>query len=185
MLRFALIPLLLVALPASAEVYKCVDEDGTVIFTDQKCSDDAQPMDLPELTVMDAPKPKPAASPEGEGDQQPETIYPSLTMLSPKREETFQGTGNTLPLRLATKGPLRSGDKVVVFLDDQEQGSFNNLSVDLQQVPRGTHQVRVEIRDDQGRVVGQTASITFHMKQHSRLHQNQPLVNPSSPGGGS
>ena len=52
------IPFLLVAVPATAQVYKCVQEDGTVVYTDQRCSDDAQPMDLPELTVMDAPKPK-------------------------------------------------------------------------------------------------------------------------------
>lgn len=180
MKRLLAIPLILLALPAAAEIYRYVDENGTVVFTDQRPSDDAQPLDLPALTIMDAPKPA-AKRPDGEGgeeDSEPAPVYPDLTLLAPKREETFQGTGNTVPVRLASRQALRSSDQVVIFIDGQEQGRFSSMSVDLQQVPRGTHQLLAEIHDGEGRVVGDAGPITFHMKQHSRLHQNQPLVNP-------
>lgn len=179
------IPLILLVAPATAEVYKCVDENGTVVFTDQKCSDDAQPMELPGLTIMDAPKPKPATTGSGGTEEgRAGEVFRDLTLLSPRPEQTFQGTGNTLPVRAASREPLREGDQVVVFLDGQQQGPFGSLSVDLTDVPRGTHDVRLEVRDAQGRVIGDAGPVTFYMKQHSRLHQNQPLVNPP-PGGGS
>jgi hypothetical protein len=173
------ISLILLAAPASGEVYRYVDENGTVVFTDQRPSDDARPMDLPEPSVMESRKLARKASQEEESEEEtePELVYPSLTMLSPKRGETFQGTGNTLPVRLVTREALRTGDQVVVYLDGQEQGRFQSLSVDLQQVPRGTHEVRTKILDENDNVVGDSGPVTIHMKQHSRLHQNQPMVN--------
>lgn len=187
MRHLIVIPLLLLALPAAAQVYKCEQADGSVIYTDQKCSDDAQPMDLPELTVMDSPKPSPQANGgQGSGgDGEVPKVYMDLTLLSPRPDQTYQGTGNTLPVRMASRQSLRGTDQVAVFLDGIEQGTFGSMSVDLQDVPRGSHELRVEIRDRQGRVVGDAGPVTFHMKQHSRLHQNQPMVNPPNPGGGS
>lgn len=182
MTKLLAIPLMLLALPATAEVYRYVDENGTVVFTDQRPSQDAQPMNLPELTVMESPKPAPASPGDGSSDEgeQQGPVYPSLTMISPKREETFQGSGNTLPVRLVAREALRPDDQVVVFLDGQEQGRFESLSVDLQQVPRGTHEVRVKVHDAADRVVGDTGPVTFHMKQHSQQHRNQPMVTPPS-----
>lgn len=179
-MRFLLvISLLLLAAPASGEVYRYVDEDGTVVFTDQRPSDDAQPMDLPEISVMESREPARDALEDQESGEESESevVYPSLTMLSPKRDETFQGTGNTLPVRLVTRDELRTGDQVVVYLDGQEQGRFESLSVDLQQVPRGTHEVRAKILDQNDSVVGDSGPVTFHMKQNSRLHNNQPMIN--------
>lgn len=180
MKKLLAIPLLLLALPATAEVYRYVDENGTVVFTDQRPSQNAQPMILPELTIMESQKPAAAKPEDGasdEGEQQ-EVVYPSLTLISPQREETFQGTGNRVPVRLVSRQGLRPGDQVVIFLNGQEQARTQALSVDLDQVPRGTHEVRAEIRDPDDRVVGETHAVTFHLKQHSRLHQSQPLVNP-------
>ena len=39
-------------LAAQGEIYKVVDKDGNVTFTDQRPSDTAQPMDLPPLSVI-------------------------------------------------------------------------------------------------------------------------------------
>lgn len=181
MRKLLVIALVFLAAPVAAEeVYRYVDEDGTVVFTDQRPSDDAQPMDLPGLSIMESPKPAPAPADDeaSEEEDEAEPVYPDLTMISPKREETFQGTGNTLPVRVVTRQELRPGDQVVVYLDGQEQGRFQSFSVDLEQVPRGAHEVRVKVHDAEDRMVGDTGPVTFHMKQHSRLHQNQPMVNP-------
>ena len=62
--------LLALALPlavaAEGEIYKVVDEDGNVTFTDQRPSDTAQPMDLPPLSVIESgvDVPEPAAEAE-------------------------------------------------------------------------------------------------------------------------
>ena len=40
---------------AFAQVYKTVDEDGNVVYTDQAPKDGAEPMKLPPLSVVEAP----------------------------------------------------------------------------------------------------------------------------------
>lgn len=182
MRKLLVFPLLLLAVPATAEVYRYVDENGTVVFTDQRPSEEARPMNLPELTVMDSPEPARAESggESSDAESEPEPVYPDLIILSPERDETFQGTGNSLTVRLGSRQALRSGDELTVFLNGQEQTRVQSLSVNLEQVPRGTHELRAEIRDQQNRVVGETGTVTFHMKQHSQLHNNQPMINPPS-----
>ena len=57
---------------SEGQIYKVVDEDGNVTFTDQKPSSNAEPVDLPPLSVIktDTPPPspslEPAAAPEEE-----------------------------------------------------------------------------------------------------------------------
>ena len=49
------------AAQSTGEIYKVVDEDGNVTFTDQRPSAQAQPMDLPPLSVIETDIPEPAA----------------------------------------------------------------------------------------------------------------------------
>ncbi len=49
------------AAQSSGEIYKVVDEDGNVTFTDQRPSAQAEPMDLPPLSVIESDIPVPAA----------------------------------------------------------------------------------------------------------------------------
>ena len=44
--------LLFPGVAAQAEVYKTVDKDGNVVFTDKKPSADAEPMKLKELIIQ-------------------------------------------------------------------------------------------------------------------------------------
>lgn len=177
---------LLVVPPASAEVYKYVAEDGSMVYTNEKPHPDARPLDLPGLTVMDAPAP-PRRTATGTGDSsegEAGDVYPDLRIVSPQPDETIQGTGNALPVRLAVDEPLRPGDQVMVYLDGEPHGPYFGLAFEFQQVPRGTHSMRVEVVDRERRVVADAGPVTFHMRQHSQLHQNQPLVQPQvNPGG--
>ena len=45
--------LLLADAAQAQDIYRVVDENGNVTYTDQKPSDDAQPMQLPELNVLE------------------------------------------------------------------------------------------------------------------------------------
>ena len=45
--------LFLAATAWSGEIYKVVDKDGNVTFTDQSPGDGSQPMNLPELSVIE------------------------------------------------------------------------------------------------------------------------------------
>lgn len=173
---------------ARAEIYKYVDEDGSVVFTDQPPTDDAKPADLPGLSVIEASKPLSVPRPPGTaGKRGPGPAYPDLAIASPRPDENVRGTGNMLSLRLTSSEPLREGDKLMVYLDGREQGAFSGFAVDLKDIPRGEHQVSARIVGPDGQEQASAGPVTFYMRQHSQLFQNQPLRTPTpltNSGGG-
>lgn len=63
--RFSwLLPLIVLSLPAHAEIWECIDRDGNKRFTNVKSeAAGCKPMNLPQLSTV--PAPKPAATPPG------------------------------------------------------------------------------------------------------------------------
>lgn len=58
MLRILGLVLLLICLPASADVYRCQRGNGTATYTDKPCHKGDKPADLPDINVVKTPRPK-------------------------------------------------------------------------------------------------------------------------------
>ena len=154
---------------ATGEVYKYVDEDGNTVYTDEPPSEDAEPMDLPELTVTDMPQPAQQNPPPPPADGKPEQQEITLSFRSPEPEQNLWGTGNDLPVELSAEpGGVIAGGQVVLYIDDEEVKRSRSLSATIKQIDRGTHTVRAEMVDSDGEVVAEAGPVTFHMHQHSR-----------------
>jgi hypothetical protein len=178
-----LLLLLPLALYAQGDIYKVVDKDGNVTYTDQRPNADAQPMDLPPLSVIqtDIQTPEvpaldplaaedPAASPTP-GDLRRQ--FSDFRITRPAPEETFWGTENSVIVTWESSQPIPPELKVVVFVDGQlrqASGGAMNLTLD-----RGEHKVYAELRDARNRRIVSTEPVTFFVQQHS--------VNRSRPGG--
>ncbi len=170
----ALILMLMMAFPGMAQkIYKTVDEDGNVVYTDEPPTPDAEPMDLPPITVADPFTSQPGtASSDGEGEAVEAPPYPNLAMVSPASEEHFWGTGGTFRAQLAADGGLRPGDSVRFFLDGELAGIVQDLWMEFAGIDRGEHKIRAEIVDGSGKVVAATGDVTFFMRKHSVQHRN-------------
>jgi len=183
----SLAAMLLLLLPltlfAEGEIYKVVDKDGNVTYTDQRPNSDAQPMDLPPLSVIQTDIQTPAVPAEGalaaETAATPLTVaelrkqFSDFRITRPAPEETFWGTENTVVVTWESKQPIPPEFRVVVFVDGESQpatGGAVNLTLD-----RGEHKVFAELRDDRNRRIVSTQPVTFFVQQHS--------VNRSRPGG--
>lgn len=175
--------LALLALPAAAQnIYKSVDEDGNVIYTDEPPSPDAKPMDLPPITVADPYEVPPVIElPEGEREGVPDVLYPDLGFISPVSEEHFWGTGGTFTAQLGSAQSLAGDHQVKFFLDGQEAGTSSSYFMQFADVDRGEHSVRAEIIDAKGQVLARAGPVTFYMRQHSALHPNNAGRNNGSP----
>jgi len=181
--------LLVYSLASEAQVYKVVDAEGNVTYTDQAPSDGSQPMKLPELSVVDtdyeAPPPADSSTTAGtEGDGAPSEptpremrkMYSDFTITRPAPEETFWGTANQVVVSWASANPFQPGMTVRLFVDGQLQPGdgedMRALTLD-----RGEHTVYAELLDARGRRVATTASVTFFVKQHS-VGFNRPEAVP-------
>lgn len=175
--EFLRLPAMLVLLALSCAIwaqpiYKTVDENGNVVYTDRKPDDNAQPMELPELSVVDpvdlgdveAARAQPS-SPPGSGTEA--ASVPGLRLLSPTNEQTFHNTGYVLPVQVAVDGELPPGSQLAYLVDGQVKQSGTALQVMLNEVYRGEHRVQVQLRAANGRVLASTAPVTIFMHQAS------------------
>lgn len=166
---------------AQGEIYKVVDKDGNVTFTDQRPSSDAQPMDLPPLSVIKTDMPPPAAAvagTAGEGaaaqEEEPKPLSPrelrrqfsDFRITRPLQEESFWGTENTVVVTWQSSEPIPPNMSVLVFVDGESQKAPASGSVSLT-LDRGEHQVYAELRDERNRRIISTDPVTFFVRQYS------------------
>ena len=157
----------------SGGIYKVVDEEGNVTYTDQRPNDAAVPMDLPELSVIKT-DPAPAAAPstaaEDQADRPPtrrelQRQFSDFRILQPQQEETFWGTANTVVVAWGSSQPVPPELSVRLYVDGQPRDVAGSGSVTLT-LDRGEHQVYAELLDARKRPIMTTERVTFFIKQH-------------------
>ena len=175
-----LVSMIVLALPladlSAAEIYKVVDKDGNVTFTDQKPAEGAQPVDLPPLSVVetdiDVPE-KPATAEAAEAEEaKPPTLrdlrreFSDFRIIQPANEETFWGTANTVTVSWGSSKPVPEGMNVTLFVNGKGQKVPASGSISLI-LDRGEHKVYAELRDSANRSIVKTETVIFFVKQHS------------------
>jgi hypothetical protein len=170
----SLIALLLFSAAAQAQIYKIVDKDGNVTFTDQRPADGGEPMVLPELSVIETDLPDKAVEPAvEETTAEPEMtrremrkLFSDFQITRPKQEETFWGTSNAVVISWASTAPLQPEMNVKVYVDGVRQADSADGMIALT-LDRGEHKAYVELVDARGRTVTTTQTVTFFVMQRS------------------
>lgn len=156
-MRLIISVLLLVLLnPAIAEtVYKTVDENGNVIFTD-KPSEEAEKVKIQDLeNTIDNPNPakyKPSA-PKSDAVS---FSYESLTVTSPENGAGIRSNNGSVSISLSIEPNIRPGHKVIIMMDGKQVGT--GFAVSLQNVDRGTHTITAKVVDGEGKSLISTSS---------------------------
>ncbi len=164
-----------ICLNAYGQIYKIVDKDGNVTYTDQAPADGSAPMDLPELSVVstdyEAPDTVVTDPVEDEGEQvlsrkDLRKLYHDFRISRPAPEETFWGTENTVVMAWECSAPLQEGLSVRFTVDGSAQtaSAENMMAMTLD---RGSHTVSATIIDTSGRPVVTTDTVTFYVHQQS------------------
>ena len=175
-MRTLVLSLLLMALPAVAQVYTYIDAEGNRVFTDQPRSNQAQRVELAPSNSMPSSAPQytpapPAAAPE------PSQRYQVLRILVPQPDATVRDNSGNLIVTVSSEPGLLPGHSYRLLLDGVEAGQSGRSPVfPLENIDRGTHQLAVEIIDAQGRIIERTPSQPFHLHRMSLAQKR--MVNP-------
>lgn len=171
-----LIAALLLAQLATAQVYRWVDEDGVVHYTDRPV-EGAEVVELPESKSTTLRKPAPVlqdrpAAGQQEGAREGDTAYRSFRIVQPTDEETLWNIGATLDVTLSLTPPLQPGHEIEVWFDGSvvESREPASLSFTIPEVFRGTHNLWARVLDPQGQVLIQSNEITFYVQQTSVIN---------------
>ena len=172
--------LVLFALPSSAGIYKWVDSDGNVHYSDQP-SAGATEIKLRKATVYTPPAP-PASQESASGTPKPETgakpvnPYQSIAIVGPEDDETIRSNDGQLQISIELKPGLKPNHKIRVYLDgNQALGELDTTQITLSNVDRGTHNLSVAVVDDKAQELLRSDSITFHLLRISAVPRPTPL----------
>jgi hypothetical protein len=176
----------LVCTSAQAEVYKLVDEQGNVTYTDQAPPDGSAPIKLPELSVIQTDYPPPAPATEGQGATDTEAadeltprqlrkMYRDFHISRPTQEETIWGTDRPVVVSWNSSAAIQPDMSVRVFVNGQPMATTKDQMAALT-LERGEYQVYAELLDARGRRIVAAPAITFFVKQSAI--GNQPVPTP-------
>lgn len=170
--RFAFIAgsLILMAAPLSAEsgeVYRQVDAQGNVTYTDEPVKGtEAEQIKVKPVTTVTLPKLEAVREPERLRKRVEEegSAYDSVRFEAPGNDEAFHSGSGNVEFRVSSSPSLRDGHKYEVTLDGQPVGQSSSGTVMVRNVYRGTHDAGVNIIDSNGVTIksGETITFTIH-----------------------
>lgn len=168
-MRAWLLSACLIALPISAEVFTYTDAEGNRVFTDQPGTSNAKRVPLTKSNRMSA---TPTAAPplKTEKNAAPKAVfhYNMLRVLIPEPDATIRSSTGELIVSITSEPGLQAGHRYRLLLDGQATAEPGPSPVfALSNIDRGSHQLSIEILDEQGRTVERTANQPFHMQRIS------------------
>lgn len=167
----ALVGLLaLSAAPVTAEIYRQVDAQGNVTYSDEP-STGAEAVEVRPVTTITLPKLEDVVTPRDTPPPQPEReSYQRLRFDAPSNNDTFHSGSGDVEFRVSSAPALKQGHKFEITLDGQPVGQSHSGSVMVRNVYRGTHTAQVHIVDENGMRVKTGDSITFTVHRPSVLN---------------
>ena len=176
MQRFLYLILLLVPFSLQAELYKSVDEEGNVTFSDKETPNSEEiPMRMPTAIPMPKPEPKVEAT-----EKTPtETSYTEFQIIQPVNDATVRdNTGNvSVSLTLTPPLDLAAGHKISVSVDGKPVSKGGtSLSVQLPNIDRGRHTIKASVLNKKGKTIKTSNSITIHLKRQGLTPTPTPSI---------
>ena len=160
--------LMVLAIPATAQIYTYIDASGNKVFTNQPPDGiNAAPVELQPMNTMDPPETSaPAAASDDampvDGQSLP---YSQVQLTNLPTDEAMRANNGTFTVRAALQPPLRPGHSLQLLLDGQPYGSPTNVPMlQLTEIDRGDHTLALQVlAGDQ--VIQQSAPVTFTVQR--------------------
>ncbi len=155
----------LMALSASAAIYKYVDKNGEVHYTDKPVSG-AERMNLPQIQSYSPADLAPVEIPESSPPAKTAAAYRSISLDRPRPGETFRSAERTVTLSVRTDPALRPRDRIMFYVDGapalQAPSRANALVVRID--ARGTHHATAAVIGPDGKELARSQPVEFYMK---------------------
>lgn len=171
---------------ASQEIWRWVDKNGTVHFSDQPGAPNAELITVLEPNTSDSgsgagDSSSAVASVASDPEEDPSVSpYDSLSIVSPTPDEVFFGGDAAVAVTAELGGTLRPDHSVVFFLNGNRRPA-DGLGMELTNLARGTYFLRASILDGNGNPVITSQQTTFHVRQPSIRSPQSPQAPPRPP----
>ncbi|ARA83970.1 DUF4124 domain-containing protein [Pseudomonas ficuserectae] len=172
--------LLLISLPALAQIYKYTDANGNTAFSNQPPNGTkTEVVELPPLNsiekqtparpvVNSAPQPAPA---QPQPQSQLQTAYDVLELTDLPTDEALRANNGTFIIGVKIQPRLQPTHSLQLLLDGNLYGQPSNLPrFQVVNIDRGEHSFAVVVKDGE-RIIQQSETITLTIQ---RVHLGKP-----------
>lgn len=163
--------LLLTTATAHAEVYRHVDAQGNVTFSDEPMQG-SEEIRMKPVTTITLPKPEAVRQTDRllEEVEREGAAYESVSLVYPENDQAFHSGNGDVTFEVRSTPALRRGHRYEVTLDGQPVGQSTSHSITVNNIDRGTHNAGVHIVDRDGIQVKSGQPVTFTIHRPSRLN---------------
>jgi hypothetical protein len=161
------IMLLVGACAANAALYRGVDAEGNVVYSDRPF-EDSEEFTPPAISVVDTPKSK-ADKKAAEVEKPAEFKYTDFDIASPANKETIRNQPDVV-VSLKLKPGLNTAEShsIWLLLDGKlVVKNSKSLSLSLGRLIRGAHTLQAQVRDGNGKIVVRTRTVVVYIHQTS------------------
>ncbi|WP_322617631.1 DUF4124 domain-containing protein [Pseudomonas sp. BIC9C] len=158
--------LLLIALPAAAQIYKYTDTYGNIAYSNQPPDGvKAQPVELPPLNSVEPQLPGNPAQAAADNREQSSSAYELLELTGLPTTEALRANNGTFTVNVQIKPRLQAPHLLRLLLDGQPYGQPGNVPIlQLVNIDRGEHRLAVQVIDGE-KIVQQSPTTTFSVQR--------------------
>ncbi len=151
-----------------AEMYKWIDEDGNISYSDQPPYKGAQTLTPPTISTTPAVKtpPKTASQKEKENEENKNaTKYSYFKITSPENDATIRDNNGNFSISMNSKPALdtAAGHYISILIDGKAVKKQSSTSASFSNIDRGTHKISAQIKNRNNTVVRSANTITIHL----------------------
>ncbi|MDV6318203.1 DUF4124 domain-containing protein [Chromohalobacter sp. HP20-39] len=178
-----------VSLAQATPVYRSVDAQGNVTFSDRPIGEKVEvgPVNTvpsrPVTSTQDVGEAREAPA-AGEAEASAFTPYERLRITAPANESTLPtGAAGDTQVSVAIVPALRDAHRLRLMVDGEvRQAAQQATTFSLNDLVRGEHTLRAEVIDAEGRVLQRSAPVTLYVQRASVYLPANPN-NPRNSGG--
>ncbi len=170
-IKLLVIVVALVSTSVAAQVYKRVDAQGNVTYSDEPAPG-SKPIKLPEIQTYTPPPTRSGSESKvkSEGTAKKDEPEPmpnyALRVASPRDDETVINNEGTVAIAVNVQPPLRKTELVIITFDGQPIGpASSSTTATMTFVDRGSHVVGASVVDAGGTTVASAQPITFFLRR--------------------
>ena len=171
MLKIIILSLALTQVAVAADVYKTVDDNGRVIYTDTPSGNNSEKVDIGEPIVV------PGLVPRSRPTKKLSPILPTeydVTIVQPAPETHINPGVFTVSIQVSTEPEVHEFHQLVIL----DNGEVLPSPV-IEYITPGSHRLVAQVIDENGKILGSSAAVMVYV--HRSNLNNRPPPPPNQP----
>jgi hypothetical protein len=149
-----------------SQVYQWLDGQGNVHFSDAPPPGGSKARDVKEITVppiSTVPAITSAPVKMADGQNTRASPYRRFAIVEPANDSAIRHNDGNVTITTSLEPALRPGDTITFFVDGEATVTGREARLLLPNVDRGTHTLRAEVNDSEGKSLISSETVSFHL----------------------